>query len=772
MFGVINRRLLDVTNIFNKLFIIDNNNKIFIAQNSKLISIFKHDPIPNIIKNIIITYNNHKIIIGESDILQKDILLFRNPITNTFTEHQYCTKSPQNVYIISQHKTEDSNIFILDIINKYKNNKNFIFIKNKNELLNIKEQNSILIIQYLMFTDIHINDILQLNNKLKLNIIIHIHDLYWLCNPLPDNSNYLIYDKYLKNNISINSEVTTLFNTSSKIICSSIFLYTIMNKYFSSKILTMIYNNDSTIYNQIINIPQINNNEINLGIIYDLYINKGSELIDYLIKTFKSFRTYKINYLFIKNSDIDNFIKSNHINGFLLLHKYCESYCYILTKIINSGLPIFYNNIGVFKERLISKNHYIINIENEDNYNNLNKLNNNYLQYINYIILHNNTRNNRVVSDLSIQYDKLYELIYKQTIIINKPVVTKQENIIQEDLIPPIDYNKYPILFHKYILNISNQNTNIDYEIIIDKFTLTKYICHFHIYNLNTFNEFAPYILDISNYFSIIVTYSIGNIPNNANYYKMNIIKCKNIGADVGGKIVVIDYLYRLNHSYDYMLFLHSKTTFNRRMDYYKFINNKQKLQQIIHICQTYSDSIYGIFPDLFWHDYKNNINYSNNLVYKNNINYLAQLSQYIEISEYKIFNEGNCMILHKKVIDYIFKNKTKLFYNILNNYTDSFDVNWVQVKYNKQNINISELYNDFKNKKPYLCYNNKPVGCNFTNPLNNKPDGQIEHSIERIWINTIIKLNKEYLIMNKNLLNSNFSIGNHPFLLQGKIIL
>ena len=70
----------------------------------------------------------------------------------------------------------------------------------------------------------------------------------------------------------------------------------------------------------------------------------------------------------------DEMIKHN-FHCLLHLNKYGETYSYTLSKSINSGLPILYNNIGAFKERIPNIKdkdikHYIKVIDQEDEYDN------------------------------------------------------------------------------------------------------------------------------------------------------------------------------------------------------------------------------------------------------------------------------------------------------------------------------------------------------------------------------------------------------------------
>ena len=48
-----------------------------------------------------------------------------------------------------------------------------------------------------------------------------------------------------------------------------------------------------------------------------------------------------------------------------------------------------------------------------------------------------------------------------------------------------------------------------------------------------------------------------------------------------------------------------------------------------------------------------------------------------------KKFAEGNCLYLTKKIVDFIFKGRTKIYYNIFNE-VDDFDLGWVRNRYGK----------------------------------------------------------------------------------------
>jgi hypothetical protein len=112
------------------------------------------------------------------------------------------------------------------------------------------------------------------------------------------------------------------------------------------------------------------------------------------------------------------------------------------------------------------------------------------------------------------------------------------------------------------------------------------------------------------------------------------------------------------------------------------------------------------------------------------------------------LFSEGNVFILHKSVMDFIFKDKLNLFYNILN-FDNSFDYNWVKINYNL-NTNI---FDTFKN------YTDNNLFGNVFTSKNEFRDGMIEHMFERIWINIIKKINGNYLVLNQDNIFDNFNI-------------
>ena len=370
-----------------------------------------------------------------------------------------------------------------------------------------------------------------------------------------------------------------------------------------------------------------------------------------------------------------------------------------------------------------------------------------YKSYINFIDILNDDLSNFSILD---------NLIDK--ILSNKIILNNRKNFIQRincnninSLNLIINDQVYPYLFNKYHLNLSDPNRELSYKIInnnlnnINKFN-TKY-AHLHIYDLSEFNNFyGMYIENIQSFFNIIITYSI-----NTNNYKLDnyiLLNIANKGMDIGGKILMLQYLLDNNLEYSHVLFLHSKNDNISRKKYFKIIENIPFIKDLL------DDEYEAIFPNIkhfekFDEKFYPNHNYTNEFYkFKN-----------IEISSFN-FIEGNVMILGKKIIDYLFINNLKLLYNILNS-RDSFDLNWVEwyYKVNSNNKkNIYDLYiknnwigNNMKNSSEKTFTHNKLL---FQKTIKNSlvgyqfRDGMIEHLFERIYLNTIIKLQVKYKLI------------------------
>jgi hypothetical protein len=170
-----------------------------------------------------------------------------------------------------------------------------------------------------------------------------------------------------------------------------------------------------------------------------------------------------------------------------------------------------------------------------------------HITCINFMkIVNKNKDNSKKIKDeknLIMILSKIYNQIQKKTPIIfdNKSVNDKIKCISSNDLINtqlPIAennnnnnghnilfYKKFPFLFHKYLLQLSNPLSNIIYTInnnnvaIIQESKNTQVVLHIHCFNIDHFQMmYGPYIAQIKKYFSIIiVTYTYGKLNSSYN---------------------------------------------------------------------------------------------------------------------------------------------------------------------------------------------------------------------------------------------------------------
>lgn len=319
-------------------------------------------------------------------------------------------------------------------------------------------------------------------------------------------------------------------------------------------------------------------------------------------------------------------------------------------------------------------------------------------------------------------------------------------------------FDKYPYLFHKYLLNIARPEDEIHYDVIrensSDKFMNNKIFAHFHCYDINNFREIDKKCLEtLTKNVSLIVTYSIGkDIPND----KFTILKIPNKGMDIGGKFIFVDYLKKKKSDYRYAIFLHFKSNKTRRMQYFcPLINNINLIMESIDENDDIGvyvppliiyNGVYIVDYDKFYKVYNNRTNYD-----MANNKYMAEIVDYLGLTADNLFPEGNCYVLKKDIINCAFSDK--LLYNILNTPT-SFDVSWVLNYYKcmKENTNIYDVYEYYKNNN--MCPNCMTL-LNIPKKINHHVrvprDGMIEHCFERLIFRFAEKLNLKIKIMSSS---------------------
>ena len=324
-------------------------------------------------------------------------------------------------------------------------------------------------------------------------------------------------------------------------------------------------------------------------------------------------------------------------------------------------------------------------------------------------------------------------------------------------------YKKYPFLFHKYLLNIAPDTNTINYKLITTTNSVfdkhMKLVAHLHCYNIDNFEPFyQPYMEEILNYCElVVVTYSVGNAGKIIVRDNMVIIQCQNIGMDIGGKYVC-SYFFKQNKvSYDYILFLHSKTDNALRKLYWEPL--------ILNLKEIYADikkNKLGIFvpPLIYMGDYANII-YKDHFIEPQNITckwnlgnslYLNDMDHYYEFNKNNyIFPEGNCFICKHEVATCLYGSSE--LYNLLNT-EKSFDAVWVKSYYGGRKLKtigptIFDIYRFFTTTRarPRLYPNNIAWGQGHKG----HPDNMYEHSFERIVFKAVHKLGYKIKVMPHN---------------------
>ena len=353
-------------------------------------------------------------------------------------------KIKQRVFIIHNNRKGGVDKYVSDIMNVYNNNE-YIFIENKEMLYNQNyTEDDKLFIQNLLYCDIKIENILSLYNTFQYKIIIAIHDFIWLCQEHHNYTNDIPY-AYLNSNISVPNEVKQLLSLAEKVIMNSQFTHDIYSSYFDPSNFTLCYPNDYKVQPGIKNIPEIKNGCINIGIFSPLCKFKGEIYVHYLKDKFEcdtiKFQIVGQNIPYYKEKEFYDYIRKYNINGFLMLNEWGETYGYLLTKIINSGLPLLYNNFGAVKERIdFTQEHYFKAYYNEhindinDEYSVLDSQFNKFVEYIN--------TNHGTVEDMNEDFTIITTPIYDELFL---PITDVYQNreipkvIFQtsKDVLPP-----------------------------------------------------------------------------------------------------------------------------------------------------------------------------------------------------------------------------------------------------------------------------------------------------------------------------------------------
>jgi GT2 family glycosyltransferase len=344
--------------------------------------------------------------------------------------------------------------------------------------------------------------------------------------------------------------------------------------------------------------------------------------------------------------------------------------------------------------------------------------------------------------------------LYERIILQNKNVMISTQSIVYHHGSVTVGKSNYinengqkNKLYFEHKWNKKWKSHWVDKPLIRDGFVRdnlkNKLWCHLHCYDIDKFYYYYKDIIDgILNYFSVVVTYSVGDtIPTN---YNIHYLKIKNKGMDVGAKFKFIEYLNTNNIDYDYVLMLHSKSNDASRKRYFNcFSNLNTFVKNIDYTIGAYvNDIILQPCKNSNTHININNFkcydDWDRNKIHVNNLIKQMNLPFYNNI-----FQEGNVYILKKEVANFIYDDNFDL-YEKLNDET-TFDYSWFINYYNKHELTYEQAYNLYKTKNLY--------GNNLH--INNKDrklrDCMIEHAFERIIFGVVKKMNLTVNVLDRN---------------------
>ena len=350
-------------------------------------------------------------------------------------------------YIIHNNTVGGAYKFLTDTMKMYPNYE-YIFIDSKHQLMSIEfKDTDLFILQNVLYTDIEITDIINVYNKYQFKLIIQIHDFQWLCKDQHQYT-YDIPSAYLSNNINVSTEITELLLLADKVVMNSQFTHDVYSKHFDSSNFTVCYPSDYNIQVGIKNIPEIQNKCMNIGVFSPLCKFKGERYVNYLKSKYEcdtiQFQIVGQNIPYYNENEFYDFIRKYNINGFLLLNEWGETYGYLLTKIINSGLPLLYNNFGAVKERLSGTQekmeHYFKVYDNEHNDDvtiDYTILETQFNQFVKYINTNAGTIED-MNEDLTIRSRPVYdELFLPITNVYQNREIPKHVFQTSKDILPP-----------------------------------------------------------------------------------------------------------------------------------------------------------------------------------------------------------------------------------------------------------------------------------------------------------------------------------------------
>ena len=299
-----------------------------------------------------------------------------------YTQLLYSVKDIDNeVFVVSKIRSGGTKKYIDDLEEAYSSRK-FVSLDSIERFSEHKSQikaSSLVMVHQLHIVKVTPRMLIELKRDSGCNMVICVHDFCWFLKSVKNRS-MALHSAYL-NQREEDEDITELFTLAEMIIVPSQFVY---DKYVSCFPNTckfvVVPHIDEPISPCVLDVPIVDK-EIRIGSMSALNEYKGKEILDYMAEHVhgSTYLDYKVSICVVgkdippyKESDFYDIIKEHNLHGLLLLNKWGETYCYLLSKCINSGLPVFYNNIGSFTERIPrDEDRFFVANNNETEYDSL-----------------------------------------------------------------------------------------------------------------------------------------------------------------------------------------------------------------------------------------------------------------------------------------------------------------------------------------------------------------------------------------------------------------
>ena len=312
-----------------------------------------------------------------------------------------------------------------------------------------------------------------------------------------------------------------------------------------------------------------------------------------------------------------------------------------------------------------------------------------------------------------------------------------------------------PFFFHKYYLHIASPDSPIEFlSVNFERWKESvRHVLHIHCFDAANLHLFHDMMREYAPLYNIVVTYSRGDLTDEeAACLGVCSLRVKNKGADIGGKICLLHYLYTHNLDFDHVFFVHSKSD---QQDFAAFLKPFQKRAQLVDMLFRASNGSLGaIFPDV--HNIVYNEERNHGSVSKLDKYYMTDLLNYYGIpftvpspDKMNFFNGTNFLILHRRVIDFIFLGRTTTLYHALNE-NNSYDFLWHKILYQMPSDDVRANFATYQEEDH--------VGnpWEIQHPLRN---GAVEHTFERVWSIILDYMGESFLCLPPTTLTEFFHI-------------